>query len=245
MEKVILVGVERKTREKAGAAGTARAGLDNFSMLVAHVLVPPALEALLSAPGCEIQGLLAPGHVCVVTGYRTYEPIAARYGIPIVVTGFEPFDLLRGVLAAVVQLEAGAAYVENQYERAALVDGNPAAQRMVGAVFTVCDRTWRGLGEIPASGYALAPAYARFDAVRVFGLADVHADEPADCLSGRVLQGRLRPPQCPQFGTRCTPEHPLGAPMVSTEGACAAYFHYGSEPSATTEVRFHDSCRTN
>jgi hydrogenase expression/formation protein HypD len=222
------VGFETTAPANAMAVYTAaRAGLDNFSMLVAHVLVPPALEALLSTPGCEIQGLLAPGHVCVVTGYRDYERIAARYGIPIVVTGFEPLDLLRGIYAAVVQLERGETRVENQYERAAVAGGNAAALRLMREVFTVCDRKWRGLGEIPASGYTLAPAYAAFDAVRVFGLAEVAVDEPADCLSGRVLQGRLRPTQCPQFGTRCTPDHPLGATMVSSEGACAAYFHYG------------------
>ncbi|MBI3784727.1 MAG: hydrogenase formation protein HypD [Deltaproteobacteria bacterium] len=222
------VGFETTAPANAMAAHVAaRDGLDNFSMLVAHVLVPPALEALLSAAGCEIQGLLAPGHVCVVTGYRDYEPIAARYRIPIVVTGFEPLDLLRGVHAAVVQLERGEARVENQYERVAGIDGNSAARRVVAEVFSVCDRKWRGLGEIPRSGYGLSPAYAGFDAERVFGLADLRVAEPTDCKSGLVLQGRLRPTQCPQFGKRCTPEHPLGATMVSSEGACAAYFHYG------------------
>jgi len=237
------VGFETTAPANAMAVYTAaRAGLTNFSVLVAHVLVPPALEALLSAPGSEIQGLLAPGHVCVVTGYRDYERVAARYGIPIVVTGFEPLDLLRGVHAAVVQLERGEARVENQYERAALRDGNPAALQVVRDVFTVCDRKWRGLGEIPASGYTLAPAYAGFDAVQVFGLTDVTVDEPADCLSGLVLQGRLRPTQCPQFGKRCTPEHPLGATMVSTEGACAAYFHYGRTPA---QAAHPDAAREN
>jgi hydrogenase expression/formation protein HypD len=231
------VGFETTAPANAMAVYTAaRERLDNFSMLVAHVLVPPALEALLAASGCEIQGLLAPGHVCVVTGYRDYECIAARYGIPIVVTGFEPLDLLRGVRAAVAQLERGEARVENQYERAATPDGNPAALRVVREVFTVCDRKWRGLGEIPASGYTLAPAYAAFDAARVFGLTDVEVDEPADCRSGLVLQGRLRPTQCPQFGTRCTPERPLGATMVSSEGACAAYFQYGRGTTAAEGV---------
>jgi hydrogenase expression/formation protein HypD len=229
------VGFETTAPANAMAAYTAkREGLDNFSLLVAHVLVPPALDALLGAPGCEIQGLLAPGHVCTVTGYRDYEPIAARYGIPIVVTGFEPLDLLRGVLAAVVQLERGQARVENQYQRAAAPDGNLAAQRLMEEVFTVCDRKWRGVGEIPASGYALAPAYARFDAERVFDVSGLQVSEPTDCLSGLVLQGRLRPTRCPQFGRRCTPEHPLGATMVSSEGACAAYFHYrGAAEGAT------------
>ena len=222
------VGFETTAPANAMAAYTAaREGLDNFSLLVAHVLVPPAVDALLSAPGCEIQGLLAPGHVCVVTGWRDYESLAARHHIPIAVTGFEPLDLLRGVHAAVAQLEHSETRVENLYERAAAADGNPAARRIVGEVFAICDRKWRGIGEIPASGYCLAPAYAAFDAERVFDLGDLHVDEPKDCLSGLVLQGRLRPTNCPHFGARCTPEHPLGATMVSSEGACAAYFHYG------------------
>jgi hydrogenase expression/formation protein HypD len=202
-------------------------GLENFSVLVAHVLVPPALEALLSSEGVTLQGLLAPGHVCAVTGYRDYEALAARHRVPIVVTGFEPLDLLRGVLAAVVQLEEGTHRVENLYSRAVVRDGNPGALRMIQDVFQVCDRSWRGVGEIPRSGYALAPRYASFDAEAVFDVAGVQATEPEDCQSGLVLQGRLRPTDCPQFGTRCTPEHPLGATMVSSEGACAAYFHYG------------------
>ena len=228
--RVVFFAVGFETTAPANAMAAyiaAREGLDNFSLLVAHVLVPPALEALLAAPGCEIQGLLAPGHVCVVTGYRDYEPIAARHRIPIVVTGFEPLDLLRGVYAAVAQLERGEARVENQYERAAAPDGNPAARRLLREVFAVCDRKWRGMGEIPASGYTLAPAYAAFDATKVFGLGHLEVEEPKDCLSGLVLQGRLRPIHCPHFGGRCTPEHPLGATMVSSEGACAAYFHYG------------------
>jgi len=228
--RVVFFAVGFETTAPANAMAVhaaARAGLDNFSLLVAQVLVPPALGALLGAPGCEIQGLLAPGHVCVVTGWRDYEAIAARHRLPIVVTGFEPLDLLRGVHAAVVQLERGEARVENQYERAAAADGNPTARRLIDTVFAVCDRKWRGLGEIPASGYGLAPAYAKFDAERIFGLGDRHVEEPSECRSGLVLQGRLRPTDCPQFGGGCTPEHPLGATMVSSEGACAAYFHYG------------------
>jgi hydrogenase expression/formation protein HypD len=233
--RVVFFAVGFETTAPANAMAVyiaAHERLANFSMLVAHVLVPPALEALLSASGCEIQGLLAPGHVCVVSGYRDYEPIAARHGIPIVVTGFEPLDLLRGVHAAILQLERGEARVENQYERVATAAGNPAARAILQEVFTVCDHKWRGLGEIPASGYALAPAYAAFDATRIFGLTDMAVAEPADCRSGLVLQGRLRPLQCPQFGARCTPEHPLGATMVSAEGACAAYFHYGRVAAA-------------
>ena len=227
------VGFETTAPANAMAVYTAaRERIENFSMLVAHVLVPPALESLLSATGCEIDGLLAPGHVCVVTGYRDYEAIAARHHVPIVVTGFEPLDLLRGVHAAIRQLEQGRATVENQYARVATADGNAAAARIIRTVFSVCDRTWRGIGEIPASGYRLSPAYERFDAEHVFGLADVRVGEPAECLSGRVLQGRLRPTECPHFGKRCKPEHPLGATMVSSEGACAAYFQYACEPPA-------------
>jgi hydrogenase expression/formation protein HypD len=208
----------------------AREGLENFSLLVAHVLVPPALEALLSAGDCEIEGLLAPGHVCVVTGWGEYEDVARRYRIPIVVTGFEPLDLMRGIDRCVGMIEAGSHGVANAYERVAKADGNPQARRLVEEVFTVCDRKWRGIGEIPASGYQLADGYRGFDARTVFGVEDVRADEPPDCRAGLVLQGRLRPTECPHFGTTCTPEHPMGATMVSSEGACAAYFQYGREP---------------
>jgi hydrogenase expression/formation protein HypD len=227
---VVFFAVGFETTAPANAMAVSRAaaeGLDNFSVLVAHVLVPPALEALLSSEDVKIQGLLAPGHVCAVTGYRDYEPVAERYGVPIVVTGFEPLDLLKGVLATVGRLERGEAGVENQYPRAVVREGNTLALRMIEEVFVVSDRSWRGVGEIPKSGYTLAPKYARFDAERVFDVGGIEVDEPEECLSGLVLQGRLRPPECPEFGTRCTPEHPLGATMVSTEGACAAYFHYG------------------
>ncbi|HVN83236.1 MAG TPA: hydrogenase formation protein HypD [Candidatus Binatia bacterium] len=233
--RVVFFAVGFETTAPANAMAVyraAQAGISNFSLLMAHVLVPPALTALLSDPDSVIQALLAPGHVCVVTGYRAYEPLAARYRVPIIVTGFEPLDLLRGVLAAVRQLEAGEARVENQYERVARPDGNPSARDVLDEVFAVANRKWRGLGEIPASGYALAPAYRAFDAEVVFGLQHLAVEEPRDCLSGLVLQGRIRPTECPQFGARCTPEHPLGATMVSSEGACAAYFHYGRKAVA-------------
>ena len=227
--KVVFFAVGFETTAPANAMAIHRAaaeGLANFSVLVAHVLVPPALEALLSCEDAQIQGLLAPGHVCAVTGYTGYEPVAARFRMPVVITGFEPLDLLKGVLAAVTQLERGEARVENQYPRAVVRGGNPAALRMLEDVFVVSDRSWRGLGSIPLSGYALAPKYAAFDAERVFDVAGVTASEPEACRAGLVLQGRLRPTDCPEFGTRCTPEQPLGATMVSSEGACAAYFHY-------------------
>ncbi len=233
--RVVFFAVGFETTAPANAMAVHRAALEgvaNFSVLVAHVLVPPALEALLSCEDAQIQGLLAPGHVCAVTGYRDYEPLAARYRIPIVVTGFEPLDLLQGVLAAVTQLERGLARVENQYTRAVVREGNAAALRMIEEVFVVSDRSWRGMGEIPRSGYALAPKYAAFDAERVFDLAEIRAEEPRECQAGLVLQGRLRPTDCPAFGTACTPEHPLGATMVSSEGACAAYFHYRRGPRA-------------
>ena len=233
--QVVFFAVGFETTAPANAMAVHRAkaeGLANFSVLVAHVLVPPALEALLSADGVEIQALLAPGHVCAVTGYRDYEPVSAKHRIPVVVTGFEPLDLLKGVLAAVTQLERGEARVENRYSRVVVRDGNPAALRMIEDVFVVSDRAWRGLGEIPKSGYALSPAYAAFDAEKVFDVGHLSVKEPEECRSGLVLQGRLRPPDCPEFGSRCTPEHPLGATMVSSEGACAAYFHY-RRPEAT------------
>ena len=237
--RVVFFAVGFETTAPANAMAVSRAaaeGVENFSVLVAHVLVPPALEALLSSEDVKIQGLLAPGHVCAVTGYRDYEPVAEKYGVPIVVTGFEPLDLLRGALAAVTQLEQGQARVENLYPRAVVREGNPQALRMIEDVFAVSDRSWRGVGEIPKSGFALASKYARFDAEQIFDVGGLQVEEPEECLSGLVLQGRLRPTECPEFGTRCTPEHPLGATMVSTEGACAAYFHYGrarpADPSA-------------
>jgi hydrogenase expression/formation protein HypD len=231
--KVVFFAVGFETTAPANAMAVHRAkaeGLSNFSILVAHVLVPPALEALLAAEGVKIQALLAPGHVCAVTGYRDYEPVSAKHRIPIVVTGFEPLDLLKGVLAAVEQLERGEARVENQYPRAVVRDGNPAALRMLEDVFVVSDRAWRGLGQIPKSGYALSPRYAAFDAEAIFDVGRLSVKEPEACRAGLVLQGRLQPTDCPEFGTRCTPEHPLGATMVSSEGACAAYFHYRRAP---------------
>ena len=227
---VVFFAVGFETTAPANAMAVSRAateGVSNFSVLVAHVLVPPALEALLGSDDVAIQGLLAPGHVCTVTGYRDYEPLSERHRVPIVVTGFEPLDLLKGVLAAVTQLERGEHRVENQYPRAVVRDGNPQAVRMIEEVFAVSDRSWRGVGEIPKSGYTLAPKYEHLDAERIFDVGGLQASEPEECQSGLVLQGRLRPTECPEFAARCTPEHPLGATMVSSEGACAAYFHYG------------------
>jgi len=195
-------------------------------MLVSHVLVPPAVEALLSSPDCRVQGFLAAGHVCTVMGYGEYEPLAAKYGVPIVVTGFEPVDILQGVHACLKQLEEGRAEVENAYARSVRHEGNLPAQELIREVFEVVPRKWRGLGEIPRSGLSLREAYAALDAEKRFGLTETDIPEPEACLSGLVLQGLKRPPECPAFGQECTPEHPLGATMVSSEGACAAYYRY-------------------
>jgi hydrogenase expression/formation protein HypD len=221
------VGFETTAPANAMAVWKAHAlGLDNFSLLVSHVLVPPAMEALLSDPDNRVQAFLAAGHVCAVMGYREYEPLAERYRIPIVVTGFEPLDLLQGVLMAVEMLEEGRAGVENQYVRAVERDGNLPAQDLVQRVFRVSDRRWRGIGDIPSSGLELRPDFAAHDALLRFGVGDLRADEPSECRAGAILRGLLRPVDCPAFGGACTPERPLGAPMVSSEGACAAYFHY-------------------
>jgi hydrogenase expression/formation protein HypD len=189
--------------------------------------VPPAMTAVLQSPGNRVRGFLGPGHVCTVMGYREYEPIAAHYRVPIVITGFEPLDLLDGVLRAVRRLEAGEAGVENQYSRVVSREGNRAAQRLVWSVFEVCDRKWRGIGSIPKSGLRLRWELRDFDAEPRFGVGAMETLEPAACISGQILRGLKKPHDCPAFGTACTPEHPLGATMVSAEGACAAYHAYG------------------
>jgi hydrogenase expression/formation protein HypD len=207
-----------------------REELRNFSLLVSHVLVPPAMDAILRSPNNRVQGFLAAGHVCAVMGYTEYLPIAEKYRVPIVVTGFEPLDILQGVLLCVQQLESGRAEVENQYARAVQREGNRTAQDLVRAVFQVVPRKWRGVGEIPQSGLGLSEAYAAFDAERKFGVTTITAEESPECISGLILQGIKKPHECPAFGTRCTPEHPLGATMVSNEGACAAYYRYRRQP---------------
>ena len=223
----LAVGFETTAPAVAVAVSAAQTeGRANFSVLVAHVLVPPALTALASDPECRIDGFLAAGHVCAVMGTRAYAPLAARWHKPIVVTGFEPVDLLLGVYHCVEQLEEGRAEVENAYGRAVREDGNGSAIALLDEVFVAVDRPWRGLGTLPLSGLALRPAYAAHDARRIFGLVDAEAIDDTRCQSGLVLQGRLTPPECPHFGKSCTPETPLGATMVSSEGACAAYFRY-------------------
>jgi hydrogenase expression/formation protein HypD len=207
-------------------AQAARENLGNFSLLVSHVLVPPAIEALLGAPDNAVQGFLAAGHVCTVMGYREYEPLARRFKVPIVVTGFEPLDLLQGLHLCIRQLEEGRAEVENQYSRSVRRDGNRVAQELIRRIFIVQPQRWRGIGEIPASGLGLAPAYARFDALARFGRVVEPSEAAGECISGMILRGIKKPVDCPAFGTRCTPERPLGATMVSSEGACAAYYRY-------------------
>lgn len=228
-KEVVFFAVGFETTAPANAMSVfqaARENVKNYSMLVSHVLVPPAMEAILSSAENRVQGFLAAGHVCAVMGYTEYYPIAAQYRVPIVVTGFEPLDILQGVYLCVKQLEEGRAEVENQYTRVVRREGNAPAQQVVGEVFRVIPRKWRGIGSIPQSGLGLAPQYAAFDAEHRFGLQDCTVEEPQECISGEILKGVKKPHDCPAFGIRCTPEHPLGATMVSTEGACAAYHRY-------------------
>ncbi len=222
------VGFETTAPATAMAVHEARRrGVGNFSVICAHVRVPPAIEAILAAPENRVQGFLAAGHVCTITGIDEYRPIAEKFRAPIVVTGFEPVDLLQGVAMCVAQLEAGRAEVENQYARSVRKDGNLAAKRLLDEVFTVIGRRWRGLDTLPNSALALNDRHADYDAIRRFGVAPPIAREPSECRAGEVLRGLLTPPACPAFGKSCTPERPLGAPMVSAEGACAAYFRAG------------------
>jgi len=221
------VGFETTAPANAMAVWQAqRLGIRNFSVLVSHVTVPPAIGAILDSADNRVQGFLAAGHVCTVMGWTEYEPIAAKYRVPIIVTGFEPLDILEGILMAVKQLEDGRHEVENQYVRSVKRDGNRPAQEVVRKVFRVVDRPWRGIGEITASGLGLREEYAAFDAELKFGLREIKATESDECLAGDVLRGKLKPHECPAFGRQCTPERPLGAPMVSSEGACAAYYNY-------------------
>lgn len=222
------VGFETTAPGNAMAVWQARQlGLTNFSILCSHVLVPPAIEAILSSPSNQVQGFLAAGHVCTVMGYRQYEPIAEKHRVPIVVTGFEPLDLLQGIYMALKALEEGRWQVENQYSRSVTRAGNIPAQQLVEQVFQVCDRQWRGIGPIPDSGYCLRGEFAAFDAEGRFDVGDLTVQESSLCIAGEILQGLKKPHQCSAFGTLCTPEHPLGAPMVSSEGACAAYYQFG------------------
>jgi len=221
------VGFETTAPPNAMAVVQARRlGLRNFSILVSHVLVPPAIEAILSSPENRVQGFLAAGHVCAVMGTEEYHQLAAGHKTPIVVTGFEPLDILRGIAMAVHQLERGQYVVENEYARVVRPEGNPQARSIIREVFEETDRKWRGIGLIPGSGYRLRDAYEQFDAEKVFQVEGIDTHESHLCIAGKVLQGLKKPPECPAFDKECSPEHPLGAPMVSSEGACAAYYHY-------------------
>ena len=228
-KQVVFFAVGFETTAPANAMSVYQAkqlGLKNYSILVSHVLVPPAMEAILGSPSNHVQGFLAAGHVCTVMGFEEYEPIAKKFKVPIVVTGFEPLDLLQGIYMCLSQLEEGRYEVENQYARAVRREGNRPARELVAKVFRVVPRKWRGIGEISQSGLALTPEYAEFDAETRFGVSGYSAPEDPECISGLVMQGAKKPEECTAYGKRCTPDHPLGAPMVSSEGACAAYFRY-------------------
>jgi len=229
-KQVVFFAVGFETTAPANAMSVWQAkklGVENFSILCSHVLVPPAMEALLSSPNNLVQGFLAAGHVCTVMGYEEYIPLAEKYRVPIVVTGFEPVDILQGIYMTVKQLEEGRIAVENQYARSVRREGNIPAKQLMSEVFTVTDRKWRGIGNIPMSGYRLMDEFAAYDAEKIFQVEEIRADESPLCIAGLVLQGLKRPHECPAFAKQCTPEHPLGAPMVSSEGACAAYYHFG------------------
>ena len=229
-KKVVFFAIGFETTAPANAMLAWRAKADrlrNISLLVSHVLVPPAIETILSSPVNRVQGFLGPGHVCAVVGYGDYEPLAKRFHVPIVITGFEPLDILDGVLMTVRQLETGRAEVENQYSRILGRGGNRPAQDVIEKVFEVRDRKWRGVGEIARSGYRLRSEFRDFDAEQIFDVAAIDTEESQVCISGQILQGIKKPHDCPAFGTACTPQHPLGATMVSAEGACAAYYAYG------------------
>jgi hydrogenase expression/formation protein HypD len=228
-KQVVFFAVGFETTAPANAFSVSYArdlGVSNYSLLVSHVLVPPAMRAILGSPANRVQGFLAAGHVCTVMGYEEYEPIAERYRVPIVVTGFEPTDIMQGILMTVRQLESGSHLVENQYVRAVKREGNLQAQDLLKKVFDVVDRSWRGIGEIPKSGYALRKEFTSYDAELRFDVRDIRTAESTVCIAGQIMQGMKKPSDCPVFGSTCTPEHPLGAPMVSSEGACAAYFQY-------------------
>ncbi|NNK88311.1 MAG: hydrogenase formation protein HypD, partial [Flavobacteriaceae bacterium] len=227
--EVVFFAVGFETTAPANALSVLhaeQAGISNYSILVSHVLVPPAMEAILDDEFCNINAFLGAGHVAAVMGYEDYHGLAEKYKIPIVVTGFEPLDLVQGILMAVKQLESGTHIVENQYARAVKAEGNLKARAIINAVFEVGDREWRGIGKILNSGYVIRKSYERFDAEKKYGIDHMQVAEDPSCIAGLVLKGIKKPKDCPEFGKRCTPESPLGAPMVSSEGACAAYYHF-------------------
>jgi hydrogenase expression/formation protein HypD len=229
-KQVVFFAIGFETTAPANAVAILQAkalGLKNFSVLVSQVRVPPAMHAILGAPHNRVQGFLAAGHVCTIMGYWEYEPIALQYQTPMVVTGFEPLDLVYGIQMTIEQLEKGTVEVQNAYSRVVTREGNRSAQAMIEKVFQPVDRAWRGIGTIPQSGWGLSPAFAEFDAESRFDVSHIQTRESPLCIAGQILQGQTKPPQCPAFGTSCTPENPLGAPMVSSEGACSAFYRYG------------------
>ena len=229
-KQVVFFAIGFETTAPANAMSVVQAkalGVKNFSILVSHVCVPPAMHAILSSPSNRVQGFLAAGHVSAVMGFWEYPPLAEKYQVPIVVTGFEPLDIAQGILVTVQMLEQGRVGVENAYARAVTFEGNLPAQHVIGQVFELCDRKWRGIGMIPMSGWRLRPAYAEFDAESRFDVSNIETNESPLCIAGQILRGLKKPHDCSAFGTLCTPEHPLGATMVSSEGACAAYYKYG------------------
>ena len=229
-KKVVFFAVGFETTSPGNAMAVKQAkklGLENFSILCSQVLVPPAIEAIVSSEVSKVQGFLAAGHVCTVMGYHEYIPLADKYNIPIVVTGFEPVDLLQGLYMIIKQLEESRTEVENQYSRVVKMEGNIPAQNLLKEVFQIVDRKWRGIGNIPLSGFSLKEEYEKYDAEKIFDVGHIQTLESEECIAGEVLQGLKKPAECSAFGKTCTPEHPIGAPMVSAEGACAAYYHYG------------------
>jgi hydrogenase expression/formation protein HypD len=241
-KQVVFFAIGFETTAPANAMSVVQAralGVTNYTVLASHVRVPPAIRAILQSSYNQVEAFLAAGHVCAVMGYWEYPPIAGQFGVPIVVTGFEPVDLLQGVLRAVCQLENGRAEVENAYGRVVTYEGNRSAQAVINQVFEPCDRAWRGIGLIPQSGWRLRPEFAAFDAEKRFAVGDIRPVESPFCIAGQILQGVKKPDACPAFGRECTPEHPLGATMVSGEGACAAYYRYRREP-ALYEPLNHD-----
>ena len=231
-QQVVFFAIGFETTAPANAMSVIQAKalkLNNFSILVSHVRVPPAMYTILSSPHNRVQGFLAAGHVCTVMGYWEYPPLANKFGVPIVVTGFEPVDILRGILMTVNQLEEARADVENGYPRLVTYEGNRQAQAVINEVFSECDRKWRGIGEIPHSGWCLRPEFSQFNAINRFSVEQIQPEESSICIAGQILQGLKKPPDCPAFGNQCTPEYPLGATMVSSEGACAAYYQYSGK----------------
>jgi hydrogenase expression/formation protein HypD len=229
-KQVVFFAIGFETTAPANVASVLQAQalkINNYSILVSQVCVPPAMHAILGSPANRVQGFLAAGHVCAVMGYWEYPPVASQYHVPMSVTGFEPLDLVNGILMTVRQLEAGTFNVENAYSRAVTYEGNRAAQAMINRVYSPIDRNWRGIGTIPLSGWGLRPEFAAFDAERRFDVGHIQTRESELCIAGQVLQGVKKPSDCPAFGIQCTPQTPLGAPMVSSEGTCNAYFRYG------------------